>query len=106
MNTDREKSSFTIKTKKISRRGYYKLLFRLTYKRPVMKVFLIIAFLLLAWIMLYITNLLPLPRPIIYQYLAILAITVVQPLAIFWTIKRNYDSSNHLREQLEIEFNH
>lgn len=28
---------------------------------------------------------------------------MVQPITIYWTIKRNYDSSNHLGELLEIE---
>ncbi|MBK6399701.1 MAG: YcxB family protein [Bacteroidia bacterium] len=43
------------------------------------------------------------PRPLFYQYLTVGLILIVQPLAIFLTIRRNYFSSNHLRESLEME---
>jgi hypothetical protein len=43
------------------------------------------------------------PEPKIYQYLTLVLITVVQPSVIYFTIKRNYYSSNHLGEPLEIQ---
>jgi hypothetical protein len=91
-----------IKTQ-ISFREYRKLLFSLTYRKPIMKVILCFAFVMLVWILGYYLHFLPVPKPQIYQYITLSLITVVQPITIYWTIKRNYDSSNHLREQLEIE---
>lgn len=68
-----------------------------------MRVILCVAFLMLTWIFGYYLHFLPVPKPQIYQYTTLILITVVQPITIYWTIKRNYDSSNHLREHLEIE---
>ena len=91
-----------IKTK-ISFKEYRKLLFSLTYRKPIMKVILCVAFVMLVWILGYYLHFLPVPKPQIYQYITLILITVVQPFTIYLTIKRNYDSSNHLRERLEIE---
>src|SRR6185295_14315595 len=91
-----------IKTE-ISFKEYRKLLFSLTYRKPIMKVILCVAFVMLVWILGYYLHFLPVPKPQIYQYTTLILITVVQPITIYWTIKRNYDSSNHLREHLEIE---
>ena len=68
-----------------------------------MKVILGVAFAMVVWILGYYLRFLPVPKPQIYQYITLILITVVQPITIYWTIKRNYDSSNHLREKLEIE---
>src|SRR4051794_38440789 len=92
----------TIKTK-ISFREYRNLLFGLTYKKPMMKVIVCVGFAMLVWISGYYLHYLPVPRPEIYQYITLTLIAVVQPTVIYWTIKKNYDSSNHLREPLEIE---
>src|SRR4249920_1158434 len=91
-----------IKTK-VSFKEYRNLLFGLTYKKPVMKVIVFVAFSMVIWILGYYLHFLPVPKPEIYQYITLLLIAVVQPSVIYWTIKRNYDSSNHLGEQLEIE---
>jgi hypothetical protein len=91
-----------IKTK-ISFKEYRNLLFGLTYKKPVMKIILCVAVAMIVWIVGYYLHFLPVPEPEIYQYITLILITVIQPIVIYWTIKRNYDSSNHLREQLEIE---
>ena len=93
-----------IKTK-ISFREYRRLLFMLTYKKPIMKIILCVAFAMAIWILGYYFHFLPIPKPEIYQYITLTLITVVQPVTIYLTIKRNYDSSNHLREQLEIDLN-
>ncbi|HUS03206.1 MAG TPA: YcxB family protein [Chitinophagaceae bacterium] len=88
---------------KISFKQYRKLLFSLAYKKPMMKFLLCIAFAMVVWIAGYYLHLLPVPRPQIYQYITLVLITVVQPLVIYFTIKQNYYSSNHLGEQLEIQ---
>ncbi|MEP7237597.1 MAG: YcxB family protein [Ferruginibacter sp.] len=92
----------TIKSK-ISFKEYRNLLFGLAYKKPMMKVIVCVGLAMLVWISGYYLHFLPVPKPLIYQYITLILITVVQPAVIYWTIKRNYDSSNHLREQLEIE---
>jgi hypothetical protein len=68
-----------------------------------MKVLISLAFLILLWIIFYYLNLFNLPKPIIYQYITLILIVVVQPTVIYITICRNYKSSNHLRETLEME---
>lgn len=68
-----------------------------------MKVILGVGCVMLIWILGYYLHFLELPKPQIYQYITLTLISVVQPTVIYWTIKRNYESSNHLREQLEIE---
>ena len=92
----------TIQTK-ISFKEYRQLLFSLAYRKPVMKIILFVGLCMLAWILSYSLHLLPVPKPQIYQYLTLFLIAIIQPAVIYWTIKRNYDSSNHLGEQLEIE---
>jgi hypothetical protein len=88
---------------KVSFHEYRKLLFGLTYKKPVMKLLLGVAGMMVLWILSYSFHLLPLPKPEIYQYLTLILILVVQPLVIYWTIKRNFDSSTHLGQHLELE---
>ncbi|MDB5231348.1 MAG: hypothetical protein JWN76_2153 [Chitinophagaceae bacterium] len=68
-----------------------------------MKIILFVAFAMVVWIGGYYLHFLPVPKPKIYQYITLVLITVVQPTAIYFTIKRNYYSSNHLAEPLEIE---
>lgn len=68
-----------------------------------MKVILSVALAMLVWIAGYYLHFFPVPKPEIYQFITLILITVVQPVVIYWTIKRNYDSSNHLGDQLEIE---
>jgi hypothetical protein len=93
----------TIKTK-ISFKEYVLLLYRLTYKKPVMKLLLVVAVAMLVWIVGYYTNILPVPKPTIYQYTTFFLITIVQPTVIYTTIRKNYRSSSHLKEELKIEF--
>jgi hypothetical protein len=92
----------TVKTQ-ITFKEYLKLLYGLTYRKPIMLLILFVDFVMLVWICGYYFNLLPLPKPTIYQFITLILISVVQPLVIFNTIRRNYQSSNHLRELLEIE---
>jgi len=93
----------TIKTR-ISFKEYVKLLFRLTYKKPMMKVILCVALAMLTWIAGYYLHFLPLPQPTFYQYTTLFLITVAQPLVIYSTIWKNYHSGSHYKEPLEIEF--
>jgi hypothetical protein len=91
-----------IKTR-ISFKEYRNLLLGLAYKKPIMKLIVCVGIAMMVWILGYYLHVLPVPRPLIYQYITLILISVVQPVVIYWTIKRNYDSSNHLGEQLEIE---
>ncbi|MEP7263904.1 MAG: YcxB family protein [Bacteroidota bacterium] len=91
-------------TSEISLREYIKLLLKLTYKKPVMWLLIFVACVMLAWIISYYNNLLPVPEPTYYQFVTLGLITVVQPLVIFFMIKKNYNSSNHLKERLLIGF--
>ena len=89
---------------KISFKAYVKLLYTLIYRKPMMIVIVCVGLAMLVWILGYQFSLLPLPRPLIYQYITLGLITIVQPLVIYSTIWNNYYSANHLRETLEIEF--
>jgi hypothetical protein len=89
---------------KITFKEYAKLIYTLTYKKPVMKLLLFLVLLVLIWIIGYYSRTLPVPKPSIYQYTTLVLILVIQPLVIFLTIRRNYLSSSHLTEQLQIEF--
>lgn len=82
---------------------YLKLLYKLTYERPVMKLILAFAGIILLWIIFYYLNIFNLPEPIIYQYITLVLIIIVQPIVIYTTIRRNYFSSNYLMEPLEME---
>ena len=88
---------------KVTIRQYLKILFSLAYSKPVMIFLVCLAFLIVLWIALYQSDILNLPEPVIYQYITLLLIAVIQPTVIFTTIVRNYYSSNHLRETLDIE---
>lgn len=96
-------SYMKIKTK-ISFREYTRLLYAVTYRRPIMMVIVAVALLIVIWITGYYTNTLPVPKPVIYQYITLLLIIVVQPIAIYATIWKNYHSSSHLKEPLQMEF--
>ena len=89
---------------KVSFKEYVILLYRLTYKKPVMKLLLFVAAVMVVWIVGYYSKILPVPKPAIYQYITFFLITIVQPLVIYNTIRQNYRSSSHLKEQLKIEF--
>ncbi|MEO8932785.1 MAG: YcxB family protein [Xanthomarina sp.] len=91
-----------IKTK-VSFKEYVKLLYGLAYERTMMKLLVGVALLILLWIIFYYLGIFNLPKPIIYQYITLLLISIVQPVIIFLTVRRNYYSSNQLREALEIE---
>ena len=88
---------------KVTIRQYLKILFSLAYAKPMMLFLLSVALLLVLWISLYHLDILNLPEPVIYQYITLLLIAVIQPTVIFTTIIRNYYSSNHLRETLDME---
>ncbi len=61
------------------------------------------ALLMVLWIVVYHLHLLNLPEPVIYLYITLLLIAVIQPTVIFTTILRNYYSSNHLRNTLDMD---
>lgn len=88
---------------KVTIRQYLKILFTLAYTKPVMIFLVCFAILLVFWIALYHLEILNLPEPVIYQYITLVLIAVIQPTVIFITIIRNYYSSNHLRETLDME---
>ncbi len=69
-----------------------------------MIVILCVALVMLLWILGYYLHFLPVPKPAYYQYMTLVLIILVQPLVIYRTIKRNYESNNLLKETLEIEF--
>ena len=68
-----------------------------------MKVLVCVALAMIVWISGYYLHLLPVPKPEIYQYITLILIAVVQPTMIYLTIKRNYYSSNHLGERIEVQ---
>lgn len=82
---------------------YRNLLFGLTYRKPLMKIVLGIALAMIVWISGYYLKFLPVPEPKIYQYITLGLITVVQPCAIYWTIKQNFQSSTHLGQETKID---
>ena len=88
----------------ITFRDYVKLLYTLAYKKPMMIFLLFIDLLLILWVVFYYTGFLNLPKPVIYQYITLVLITLVQPLVIYMTIRENYYSSSHLMEPVTIEF--
>lgn len=92
----------TIKTR-ISKKEYVKLLYGLTYKKPMILFILCIAAAVLLWIIGYYTHMLPVPKPTFYQYVTLMIITVIQPFTIYKTILKNYNTSSHLKEELKIE---
>ena len=69
-----------------------------------MRLLLLIDFGTMIWIIGYYTEILPVPKPTYYQFLTIALITLVQPVFIFITIRKNYKSSCHLKDALQIEF--
>ena len=87
----------------ISKKEYVKLLYGLTYKKPMILFLLCVAGAILLWVIGYYTHLLPVPKPTVYQYLTLVIITVIQPFTIYKTILKNYNTSSHLKESLEIE---
>lgn len=92
----------TIKTK-IKYPEYVKLIYTLAYEKTILRLLLVVAALILLWIIFYYLNFFSLPKPMIYQYVTLVLITVVQPIGIYLTTRQNYKSSNQLRETLEIE---
>lgn len=91
-----------IKTK-VNFKQYLKLIYSLTYEKPILRVLLGVAFLILLWIIFYNFNILDLPKPLIYQYVTLILIAVVQPTGIYLTIRRTYKSSNQLQETSKFE---
>ena len=91
-----------IKTK-IRFKEYVKLLYSLAYEKTMLRLLVLVALLLLLWILFYNFDVFNLPKPIIYQYITLSLIAIAQPTIIFITIWRNYNSSNQLSENLQIE---
>ncbi len=87
---------------KISLKEYTKLLFTLAYKKLIMIVIVSVAVLNGCWILCYNLDLLNVPEPKTFQYFGLLLILVVQPLGIFFMIWRNYETSCHFKETLEL----
>lgn len=92
----------TIKTK-INFKEYVKLIYTLAYEKTILRLLLGVALLILLWIIFYYLDIFNLPKPLIYQYITLILIVVVQPVGIYLTTRRNYKSSNQLCEALEIE---
>ena len=86
-------------TTHVSFKEYLKLLFVLTYKKPMMRFLVLIAIMTLIWITIFYLHISHLPKPSFYQY-----IIIIQPVAIYSTIRKNYYSSSYLNETLKIEF--
>ncbi|MBP9549836.1 MAG: YcxB family protein [Chitinophagales bacterium] len=86
----------------ITFKEYCKLIFALIYSGIILKIIVSVGIAMLLWILGYYLHFLPVPKPEIYQYIALILIAVVQPSGIFWLIKRNYNSNNHLTELLDI----
>ncbi len=91
-------------TAKVDFKEYVKLVFTLTYKKPVMIVIVCVGLAMLTWVVGYALGFSFLPEPQFYQYTTIALILVVQPCMIFLTIRRTFISSNHLGESLRIAF--
>ena len=89
---------------RVTFKEYVRLLYGLTYRKPIMIFLLCVAGAMVMWIIGFYGNILPVPKPAYYQYLTLILIAVIQPLVIYNTIRRNYYSSNPLKEKLEIEF--
>jgi hypothetical protein len=96
------KRPMTIKTK-VTFKEYVKLLFGLAYQRPIMKLLVSVAVLLILWILFYHLNIINLPKPLIYQYITLALLVVVQPTVIYTTIRTVYYSSNQISEPLEMQ---
>lgn len=90
-------------TTKISFKQYVKLLYSLAYEKIALRFLICFAFIILLWIIFYHTNIFNLPKPLIYQYITLGLIAIVQPVLIFITIRSNYYSSNQLMETLVID---
>jgi hypothetical protein len=90
-------------TTKVTFKQYVKLLYGLTYQRPIMKVLLGVSILIIIWIIFYYLNVIDLPEPVIYQYITLALILGVQPIVIFTTIRTVYYSSNHICQTLEMD---
>lgn len=90
-------------TTKISFKQYVKLLYSLAYEKIALRFLICFAFIILLWIIFYHTNIISLPKPLIYQYITLGLIAIVQPILIFITIRSNYYSSNQLMETLVME---
>jgi len=89
---------------KVTFKEYAKLLLTLAYIKPLMIILVCLAILNGGWILCYHFQILDIPEPKMIQYFGFLLISVVQPLGIFFMIWRNYSTSIHLRETLEIHF--
>lgn len=87
----------------ITFKEYLKLLLGLTYRKPMMILILLVDLAMMVWILGYYLDLLPVPKPKIYQFITLILISFVQPFVIYNTIRQNYNSSSHLKEPLEIE---
>lgn len=96
------KLSMKLKTN-VTFKQYLQLMFKLTYQKIMFRILVGIAALLFLWIIFYQLDLFGLPQPIIYQYITLGLIGLVQPAIVFSTVHRNYYSSNQLRETLEME---
>jgi hypothetical protein len=75
----------------------------LAYQRPIMKLLVSVAVLLILWILFYHLNIINLPKPLIYQYITLALLVVVQPTVIYTTIRTVYYSSNQISEPLETQ---
>lgn len=88
---------------KVNFNQYVKLIYSLAYEKTILRILLGVAFLILLWIVFYNLNILNLPEPLIYQYITLILIAVVQPTGIYLTIRQTYKSSNQLQETSKFE---
>jgi hypothetical protein len=86
----------------ITLRQYVKLMFLLAYRKPVLILLVIFDVLMMLWVITFYTGLLRLPEPEYPQYMAIVLISVVQPVVIYITIRKNYLSSTRLSGKVEL----
>lgn len=83
---------------------YLKLLFGLTYRKPIMIVILFVDLIMITWITLFVLRLNGIPGVTYFQFTTVALITFIQPAVIYNTIRKNYQSAAHLKEKLEMEF--
>lgn len=88
---------------KITFKEYVKLLYSLAYHRLILKLLVGVGAAMLLWIIFYYLGIFNLPKPVIYQYITLAFILVVQPIVLYTTFHSIYYSSYHLRETVEIE---
>lgn len=76
----------------------------LAYRKPVLILLVIFDVLMVAWVVSYFMEWLELPEPEYPQYMAIFLISIVQPVVILLTVRKNYKSSTRLNGEMKLTF--